>query len=85
MFYLMYEKIAFYARISKASKQNNPISNSINSQINILYDTVQILNSNNCCIDINNIQIYIEMKIRKIIQFKSLNLLCIHFTIFIFN
>ncbi len=57
----MYKKTAFYARISKPSR-HNITSNSINSQINMLYDTVQTINSSSTrgCIDINSIQIYTD-------------------------
>lgn len=68
----MKKKAAFYARISKASRQSNTVSNSINSQISILYDTIETINSkyidNNDSIDIDDIQIYIEMKIANLIQ-----------------
>ena len=41
----MYNKIAFYARISKAGQQNSHAGNSIKNQASILYNAVSVLNS----------------------------------------
>ena len=43
----MYNKTAFYARISKADQRNSSISNSIKNQTGILYNAVSVLNSAN--------------------------------------
>ncbi|MCI9078696.1 MAG: recombinase family protein [Lachnospiraceae bacterium] len=59
----MYNKTAFYARISKAGQRSNSISNSIKNQTGILYNAVSVLNpSNNGGISEKNssIQIFID-------------------------
>ncbi len=59
----MYGKTAFYARISKADKHNNPVSNSINGQLNLLYDAAAALfpaDGGNGFMERDSIQIYID-------------------------
>ena len=59
----MYNKTAFYARISKADQRNSSISNSIKNQTGILYIAVSVLNSaNNDNIPIRNdsIQVFVD-------------------------
>lgn len=55
--YDMYNKIAFYARISKADKRSRTVSNSINSQLGILRDALYALIPG---IEDNRIQIFID-------------------------
>ncbi len=58
----MYNKTAFYARISKADQRNSSISNSIKNQTGILYNAVSVLNSANNNIPIRNdsIQVFVD-------------------------
>ena len=59
----MYNKTAFYARISKADKRSSSISNSIKNQTGILYNAITVLNPGNEN-DINknreSIQVFID-------------------------
>lgn len=59
----MYNKTAFYVRISKADKRSSSISNSIKNQTGILYNAISVLNPGNKN-DIDkikeNIQVFID-------------------------
>ena len=56
----MYNKTAFYARISKADKRSSSISNSINNQTGILYNAISVLFPDNDN-DINKIKESIQV------------------------
>lgn len=58
----MYGKTAFYARVSKADKRNNSISNSIKGQLNLLYNTAALFlaDGDSVFMEKDNIQVYID-------------------------
>lgn len=58
----MYGKTAFYARVSKADKRNNSISNSINGQLNLLYNAAALFLTDigNVSTEKDNVQVYID-------------------------